>query len=110
MSTKLSQPVRDIWTDMYKLHETFDAMGSSVDDWALWWKTSMSILHKHNDHPLCEQLILGLTAYLEEVRKQAEKEESECKEGASQGGKEIGGLSSQDSQNESKAPSQLGMF
>lgn len=110
MSAKLPQSVRDIWTDMYKLHETFDAMGSSVEDWALWWKTSMSILHKHNDHPLCEQLILGLTAYLESSRKITEEEESECKEGAGQGGQRTDGLNSQDTQSESKAPSQLGMF
>lgn len=107
---KLSQNLRDIWTDMYQLHANFDEMGNSVDDWALWWKTSMSILHKHNDHPLCEQLILGLTAYLEESRKETVEDGSECKEGTRQEGQEIGGLSSQDSQSESKAPSQLGMF
>lgn len=94
----LPDPIRAIWKDMYKLHEEFNSMGNDVSDWTAWWKTAVSIIHKHNDSKLAEELVLAITGYLESERKVAQ----ECAETT--------GQSSPDTQSESKQPSQLALF
>ena len=110
MAAKLPQELRDIWTDLYTLHTNFADMGNSVEDWAAFWKTSVSIIHKHGDSKLAEELVMALGGYLEHERKQAAKEEAECRAGIRPEGQETGEQSSPDSQSRSKEPSQLGMF
>lgn len=110
MAVKLPQDLRDIWTDMYSLHANFNAMGNSVEEWTAFWKTSVSIMKKHNDNKLAQELVLAIAEYLGEERKQMAKEEAECRAGIGPESQETGEQSSPDSPSESREPSQLGMF
>ncbi len=65
----LPSNVREIWTDMYKLHDKFNDMGNTVDEWTIWWRTATSILHKHGDCRLVTDLMYAISAYLEEERR-----------------------------------------
>lgn len=95
----LPGPLREIWKDMYKLHEEFDGMGNGVEDWTAWWRTAVSVIHKHNDSKLAEELVMAIAGYLESERK---GKREECEETA--------GQSSQNMQSESRQPSQLTLF
>ncbi len=104
----LPQSTREIWTDMYKLHERFHEMGNTVDDWLLWWRTAISLIHKHNDTQLVKDMVNAITACLEEDRKIPKDEPVIRVEGAAC--EETAAPSSPDTQSESNPPSQLGMF
>lgn len=110
MAAKLPQELRDIWTDLYALHATFNGMGNTVDDWTTFWKTAVSVIRKHNDSKLAEELVMAVGGFLEHERKQMAKEEAECRAGIRPEGQGTGEPSSQDSQSGSKEPSQLAMF
>lgn len=93
----MPESIREIWKDMYKLHEEFNGMGNGVDDWATWWKTAVSVIHKHNDAKLAEEMVLAITAHLESERK-------------AKYGCETTEQSSLNTQSESRQPSQLALF
>lgn len=102
----LPQSTREIWTDMYKLHERFHDMDNTVDDWLLWWRTAISLIHKHNDAPLAKDMVNAITACLEEARKiPVNADEIRVEEVC-----ETEEQTSQDTPSESNQPSQLGMF
>ena len=110
MAAKLPQELRDIWTDMYSLHANFNAMGNTVEEWTTFWKTTVSIIKKHNDNKLAQELAIAIADFLDAERKQMAKEEAECRAGIRPEGQGTGEQSSPDSPSGSREPSQLGMF
>ena len=102
MAATLPQNLRDIWADMYALHANFDGMGNSVEDWTAFWKTSASIIGKHNENKLCTELVLAIGNYLEHERKQMTKEKAECRADREPEGKGTGDRSSSDTQSGSR--------
>ncbi len=75
--SNLSQEIRDIWTDAYKFHATFEKMGNSVEDWKRCALVMCELDNKHNAHPLARTLLMDVYAYLEEQRRQIALEEAE---------------------------------
>lgn len=82
--SKLSQKLRDIWTDAYKFHATFEDMGNSEEDWKKCAYAMGQLASKHGNHPLTFKLFLAVYEYLEEMRKQAARDEVERRAGIDQ--------------------------
>jgi len=64
----LEQNVRDIWTDAYRFHATFDAMGNSVEEWQKCLNTMEALRKKYHDHPLAAELFMAVYSYLNDMR------------------------------------------
>lgn len=75
--SSLSQELRDIWTDAYKYHATFERMGNSTEEWKAAADTMYQIVGLHRDHPLAGRLLMAVYEYLDEVRKPIAKAEAE---------------------------------
>ena len=75
--SSLSAEIRDIWTDAYKYHATFERMGNSAEEWEAAADTMKQIAGRHDNHPLACRLMFAVYEYLDEVRKPIAKAEAE---------------------------------
>lgn len=75
--SSLSPEIRDIWTDVYKFHATFEGMGNSEEDWTRCAYTMGQIAAQHNNHPLAFRLLMAVYDYLDDMRKPLAKAEAE---------------------------------
>lgn len=82
--SNLSQELRDIWTDAYRFHATFEGMSNSEEDWKKCAFTMGQLGAKHGSHPLCYKLFLAVYEYLEEMRKPTAQAEAERRAGLDQ--------------------------
>ena len=71
MKSNLPQEIRNIWTDMYLFHATFEKMGNTSEEWSQFLETMKDICKKHNNHPLCIKLGVATIEYLNDQRKEA---------------------------------------
>ena len=65
MSAKLSEEIRSMYTDAYKLHETYAGMENNEDNWTKVCNTVSEISRHHGDHPLIIQLLIAVMGQLE---------------------------------------------
>lgn len=66
--SNLPPDVRDIWTDAYKFHATFEGMGNSEEDWTRCAYTMGQMAANHGNHPLAFKLLMAVYDYLDGVR------------------------------------------
>lgn len=75
--SNLSPEIRDIWTDAFKFHATFEHMGNSPEEWERCAETMGLLSSKHGDHPLAKELLMTVYVYLDSERKKIAKEQAE---------------------------------
>lgn len=73
----LSQELRDIWTDAYKYHATFESMGNSDEDWDRAADAMKQLAERRGNHPFAVWLLLSVYEYLEQVRMASARAEAE---------------------------------
>jgi len=66
--SNLPPEIRDIWTDVYKFHATFEGMGNSEEDWTRCAYTMGQMAANHGNHPLAFKLLMAVYDYLDGVR------------------------------------------
>ena len=79
--TSLSPEIRDIWTDAYKFHATFEGMGNTPEEWEHCAFTMAQLSAKHHNHPLAVELFLAAYDYLSKARKPIAVAEAERRAG-----------------------------
>lgn len=67
--SNLSPEIRDIWTDAYKFHATFENMGNSDEEWTRCAFTMGQLAVKHGNHPLVHKILIAVYDYLSDERK-----------------------------------------
>lgn len=67
--TNLSNEIREIWADVYRLHDIHANMGNTSEEWTQFWKDAKAVSEKHGGHDLVVQLITTLFLYMEAERK-----------------------------------------
>ena len=67
--SNLQPEIRDIWTDAFRYHATFENMGNTYEDWHRCAKTMESLVNKHNGHPLAGILMMAVYDYLDKQRR-----------------------------------------
>lgn len=78
----LDSELRDIWTDAYKFHATFDGMGNTPEEWKHCAYAMVQLTAKHHNHPLADALFLATYDYLSKARRQAAVAEAMAGAGA----------------------------
>lgn len=71
MSAKLPEDIRSMYTDAYRLHETFCGMGNTAEEWAACARSTGETCSRHGNHPLMMDLLLAVYMHLERERKAA---------------------------------------
>lgn len=74
--SNLSPEIRDIWTDAYKFHATFEHMGNSEEEWKRCCAVMCELDRKHNAHPLARTLLMDVYEYLNDQRRDQAYEEA----------------------------------
>ena len=67
--SNLAPEIRDIWTDAFRFHATFERMSNSAEDWTRCAKTLETLVIKHNGHPFAQRIFGAVYDYLSECRK-----------------------------------------
>jgi len=67
----LSTELRDIWTDAFRFHATFQNMGNTTEEWTRCAKTMETLVLKHGRHPLAGILTMAVYEYLDKERRGA---------------------------------------
>lgn len=62
---KIPDDIRAIYTDAYRLHETFHGMENNLQNWADLAKVSDEVCKKHGNHPLMIALAVAVSEQLE---------------------------------------------
>ena len=65
----LSPDLRDIWTDAFRFHATFENMGNTTEEWTRCAKTMEMLVLKHGGHPLAGILMMAVYDYLDKQRR-----------------------------------------
>ena len=73
----LSPELRDIWTDAFRFHATFEQMGNSLPEWQKCTETMVALVNRRGGHPLAEKLMMAVMDYLSDSRKAIAKAEAE---------------------------------
>lgn len=62
---KLPEDIRAMYTDAYRLHETFHGMENNLQNWVDVAKASDQVCNKHGNHPLIIALAVAVSDQLE---------------------------------------------
>ena len=68
MSAKLPENIRSMYTDAYKLHETFCEMENTPEEWVKCSGMMSEVCVHHNNHPLMLSLAVAVFDELERER------------------------------------------
>ena len=71
----MPQELREIWTDAYKFHATFEHMGNTQEEWTKCYETAAALVKKHRHHQLAVLLFVDAYVYLEDQRREAPGED-----------------------------------
>lgn len=66
--SKLPDDIRSMYTDAYRLHETFTGIGNNPDDWVRCTGTISEVCVHHNNHPLMLALAVAVFDQLDRER------------------------------------------
>jgi hypothetical protein len=69
MNVKLPDNIRSMYTDAYKLHETFCSMGNTPEEWTRCTGTMNAVCIHHGNHPLMISLAIAVLDQLERDRR-----------------------------------------
>lgn len=82
--SSLPQEIRDIWTDAFKFHATFESMGNTPEEWKRCAFVMGQLSAARGNHPLAKELFLAVYNYLDKQRKAAALADAERRAGIDQ--------------------------